>query len=362
MEKINLMRMLSTVTIVTLYTTTLVAQDCDAITKFGVFSQKSDFSTIREAQFQHKWMCDQNFSSHDEAKSSGLKIGLDVDDLGSASLDYTASEKNFSSWYHSYCQANVNDLLKNDQYRIKVQKADQAIVDAWRACIQKPGVHMWIEPTLDSSVFNIVLVYQPFPHTINARVTSFNVTGKVTCKRAPRKVEIQEIRDTCKVKSPGPVTATINTDQGSTSVSVNAALTTPVSLPPLRLALRRYWIPQGSGGFHIATTLFDAKLLSGTDEGVRGYLLDTEAPHTKPLYDCIKANGAHFLSYKATCDGAGSMRRREGYILDKRADATEELFLCSPNEFDYFVSFDQNCEGKRRVTSLGYVYQAATAN
>src|SRR5712692_2610876 len=118
-------------------------QDCDKA--LGYIRDMNASTGARESASHFKrFFCDQTFDSFGSASDTGLKLGIDLEDLP-LSLEGHNRGRNWSEYQHSVCQSIQDDTWHSQSWNVAVMKANKGVVDAWTTCVTASGLHFWAE-------------------------------------------------------------------------------------------------------------------------------------------------------------------------------------------------------------------------
>jgi hypothetical protein len=125
------------------------AQDCAAITKYGIFDVRKTSQQTDLADDFLKWLSINEFNSQQDAHNAGMKTDIIIPYLDvPANSDNTYGDNHSSNWTKAtidYLQAHQEKHLK---FAEDFSTANSAIVDAWKECVMyATGLICWATPT-----------------------------------------------------------------------------------------------------------------------------------------------------------------------------------------------------------------------
>ena len=188
------------------------AQDCSQILSQGIYDIRSSSSDLATASSFSQWFCDKKFSSSQQANDFGASLGFPFKGVP-VKLGFNASSQNWSEWYSSFCGRVSSDQSLQSRVSQHVQTVSPKIVQAFSACIDSDGLHVWIERTYDPKRFRFATRFNP-PNENNPKATiyKFDPGPNVSCEDTPKTVSRPVWRTNCVRKNNNPVSMIVNSD------------------------------------------------------------------------------------------------------------------------------------------------------
>jgi hypothetical protein len=136
----------------------LLSQNCEAI--LGSVRDTTEYSVSQGSYYSFKrFFCDQTFSSYQQARDSGLKLGVVLDDLP-ISIEGHDRSSSWSQYQHSLCESIDAQSSSYLAIQSKVVTANANVVNAWTSCINQSGVHFFAEANFtDPTLVTFVATY-----------------------------------------------------------------------------------------------------------------------------------------------------------------------------------------------------------
>lgn len=162
------------------------AQSCEAISKAGMYDTEISTNSVDQTEAFRTWFCQSEFSSHKEFLDFGLKLALPIPDLP-VELGFNATTDNWAEWKRSVCsETQRSTTFHQRSFRI-INVISGAMARALADCVNKVGLHAWLEMSEDPRVFTFNTVFTPPSSALTqVRVRSFTVTpASVRCDRLP---------------------------------------------------------------------------------------------------------------------------------------------------------------------------------
>lgn len=136
------------------------AQECSQLLSQGIYDIRSSASDLSTASSFSSWFCDQKFSSSQQADSFGASLGLPFQGIP-VKLGFNASSQSWSQWYSNFCSRVQQDQSLQSRVRDHVQTVNPQIIQAFNACIEADGLHVWLERTYDPKTFIFAARFNP---------------------------------------------------------------------------------------------------------------------------------------------------------------------------------------------------------
>jgi hypothetical protein len=206
-----------------LYCAYTSAQNCEAVLAY--VRDTTENTVVQSSYYSFKrFFCEQTFSSYQQARDSGVKIGLDIDGLPTTFGGYDKSSQ-WSQYQHAVCESIDTQSSSYLNIRSYVTAANEKVVAAWSACVSAPGIHFWAEENSgDPSLVTLVATYnglqsqyeagsygiswspggaiacdsQNIGHSRGAKFYLNNQRSSVTCTRTSKDGEIPAVNITLK--------------------------------------------------------------------------------------------------------------------------------------------------------------------
>jgi hypothetical protein len=148
---------------------TALAQNCEAILGYVRDTTESSLTQSSYHSFK-RFFCDQTFSSYQQARDAGLKLGIVLEDLPITFEGHDRSSS-FSQYQHSLCESVDAQSSAYLAIQTKVVTANANVVNAWVTCITQPGVHFFAESSdTDASLVTFVATYNGLQTVYEANV------------------------------------------------------------------------------------------------------------------------------------------------------------------------------------------------
>ena len=147
----------------------LAGQNCEAV--LGYVRDTTEYSLSQGSYYSFKrFFCDQTFSSYQQARDSGFKLGIVLDDLP-ISIDGHDRSSSWAQYRHSLCENIDTQSSTYLAIQSKVTAANANVVGAWTACVNQAGVHFFAESNYtDPSLVTFVATYNGLQTIYEAKI------------------------------------------------------------------------------------------------------------------------------------------------------------------------------------------------
>ncbi|WP_131822089.1 hypothetical protein [Salipiger thiooxidans] len=127
---------------------------CKHLVSGGVFNVTSYNLDTEDVDAFSNWLCDTNASSSSGSSSGSgyINVPLKVGQLG---LGGGGSQMNSQQTFAQYCSTENRFTQSRTEAIAYLQKAAPEIIDGFNECLNRDGLHVWIEFTSDPEVFKI---------------------------------------------------------------------------------------------------------------------------------------------------------------------------------------------------------------
>jgi hypothetical protein len=119
------------------------AQECSQLLSQGIYDIRSSASDTNTALSFSQWFCDKKFSSSEQANDFGASLGFPFKGVP-VKFEFNSSSQSWSEWYSSFCASVKQNQSLQSKVREHVQTINPVIIQAFNACIQSDGLHVWL--------------------------------------------------------------------------------------------------------------------------------------------------------------------------------------------------------------------------
>jgi hypothetical protein len=221
------------------------AQECSQLLSQGVYDIQASASDLTTASSFSSWFCDQKFSSSQQADSFGASLGLPFKGVP-IKLGFNSSSQRWSEWYSNFCSRVQHDQSLQSRVRDHVQTINPQIIQAFNACIEADGLHVWLERTYDPKTFKFAARFNPpTPRNPVATIQTFDPGLNVSCVNQPTTISRAVWRTRCTRRNDAPVTFVVTSDWnprggGNLTLPAVARFETPPPPPVIEVVATDY--------------------------------------------------------------------------------------------------------------------------
>lgn len=124
------------------------AQDCSAILTRGIYDISRQRTDVERAESFVNWFNENTFHSYEFAKNTGLGVNVSLDKL-LLGLDFTNDRSGYEEFRKTLANYDASSETFRGRFVSEVQNINPGVVDAWKACTTRDGMHLWLEYTDD---------------------------------------------------------------------------------------------------------------------------------------------------------------------------------------------------------------------
>jgi hypothetical protein len=188
---------------------------CESLTKWGIWEVRDNSVDETVAMSYINWLYQMQFESAASAHSATTSLSGMFEGVW-ADLNLKSDDRSWSEF-----RKELESLEKRQHYARKISSshiktASQQVLNTVRACLEREGVHAWIQTTNDVKKFYLRITYHPIGTPPLPVVDNFDVPDGVSCtpklsKR--RQIKPGTLNVLCTRSDVGqPVTVNLNTD------------------------------------------------------------------------------------------------------------------------------------------------------
>ena len=125
------------------------AQDCSAITKYGIFDVRHTSQQVDLVDDLVKWLSVNEYKTENDAKNAAARAGITIPVLDiSLNADGTYGESHASTWSKAVLDFLHSHKELHTKFAQDFSTANPQIVSAWQACVtQVTGLVCWVNQT-----------------------------------------------------------------------------------------------------------------------------------------------------------------------------------------------------------------------
>lgn len=113
--------------------------DCDTLLAKGVWDTQTNMTATQTSSSFLNWFCSRDYGSSQSARDEAIKVGFVYEDLP---IEVGAYNRNsdWKTYYAELCHTESGSYTHADQTYLAISKASPIILDAYLACVNRPGL------------------------------------------------------------------------------------------------------------------------------------------------------------------------------------------------------------------------------
>jgi hypothetical protein len=215
------------------------AQDCSGILGAVRDVSQSEGAKSHFASFK-RFFCEQTFTSYQQARDAGVKLEVPIEDLP-VSFQGHDKTSSWSEYQHSVCESVETFDSLDVTWKTYLARANAAVVEAWKSCVNSSGLHFWAEVNEDDpKAVTLAAQYISSGAPYQTRITSpisFSGDGVKCPKRTFTRPNVDSARqalDCSRIDEAVAVNITLHTKNGDPTIRLASAAKSTETAPSIR--------------------------------------------------------------------------------------------------------------------------------